>query len=602
MERLSTGDPRRIGDYRLLKKLGEGGMGRVYLARSPRGRTAAVKVVQPRLAQQPDFRKRFALEIAAARRVGGEWTAPVLDADTEAETPWVATGYVAGPSLAEVVDEQYGPLPEHSVSALASGLVAALQAVHGAGLIHRDLKPSNVLVTIDGPRVIDFGIARALDSAVASTDGLTHTGAMLGSPGFMSPEQVRGEKVTAAGDVFCLGAVLAYAATGRLPFGSNDSGVHAVLYRIVEEDPDLSSLSGELLGLVSACLRKEPAERPTLTELAAATHGELDHDWLPPAVLARLGRHAVQLLDAEDPETQGDMPGLAAAAEALPVEALSVDPPPVETPAPQPPPYVPSGEYGPPEATSFTQAAVPGSVPGPEASRPWGRVLHVLLGLFLLWTTVSLVFDASSKDAVESVAAYRPHELVSDVEGLAYTKGTGKGLLVVGALVSASLTVVWLSWFRQARLIAEQFAPGEIRYRPALAVLGWFVPVWNFFGPKKILNDLWRTANRDTAPPPRLPLPRNTLLNWWWGVFLLYNVMFFRASALPWTMLDAEAAAATLGSQIFIDVLGIPLAVLTFAVVQRLDGLQQLRRAESGTSARGTGTGRQPDRDLLRRQ
>ncbi|MBR7676182.1 serine/threonine protein kinase, partial [Streptomyces daliensis] len=157
MKRLSTEDPRWIGGYRLLGRLGEGGMGLVYLARSERGRTVAVKVVQSELARQPDFRRRFALEIAAARRVGGTWTAPVLDADTEADTPWVATGYVAGPSLTEVVDEHYGPLPEHSVTALASGLVQALRAVHDAGLIHRDLKPSNVLITIDGPRVIDFG-------------------------------------------------------------------------------------------------------------------------------------------------------------------------------------------------------------------------------------------------------------------------------------------------------------------------------------------------------------------------------------------------------------------------------------------------------------
>ncbi|MFH0250936.1 serine/threonine-protein kinase, partial [Streptomyces chitinivorans] len=303
MEPLGDGDPRWIGAYRLLGRLGAGGMGRVYLARSERGRTVAVKVVQEELARQPSFRERFAKEVNAARRVGGQWTAPVLDADTDAATPWVATGYIAGPSLQEVVDEDYGPLPEHSVYALAAGLVEALRAIHGAELVHRDLKPSNVLVTIDGPKVIDFGIARALDSVTGS--GLTQTGAVIGSPGFMSPEQVRGERVTPAGDVFCLGAVLAYAATGRMPFGTADSGFHALLFRIAEEEPDLTGLSGPLRELVADCLVKDPAGRPSLDDLAArvAAHTPPGGTWLPGEVLAQLGRHAVRLLDSEDPET-----------------------------------------------------------------------------------------------------------------------------------------------------------------------------------------------------------------------------------------------------------------------------------------------------------
>ncbi|AXK36939.1 serine/threonine protein kinase [Streptomyces armeniacus] len=304
MDRLDTGDPRWIGGYRLLGRLGEGGMGRVYLARSERGRTVAVKAVRGELARQPDFRRRFAQEITAAQRVGADWTAPVLDADTEAAEPWVATGYIAGPSLTEVVDRDYGPLPEHSVRALATGLVKALTAIHAAGLVHRDLKPSNVLITIDGPRVIDFGIARALDATVQSSAGLTRTGAVIGSPGFMSPEQVRGETVTPAADVFCLGAVLAYAATGRMPFGTADSGIHALLFRIAEEEPDLSGLSGPLHQLISACLTKSPGGRPTLETLSAHTDGEITGTWLPGEVLAQLGRHAVQLLDSEDPEAQ----------------------------------------------------------------------------------------------------------------------------------------------------------------------------------------------------------------------------------------------------------------------------------------------------------
>ena len=305
MEPLGDGDPRWVGAYRLLGRLGAGGMGRVYLARSDRGRTVAVKVVQEELAGQPAFRERFAKEVTAARRVGGEWTAPVLDADTEAATPWVATGYIAGPSLQAVVDEDYGPLPDHSVYALAAGLVEALRAIHRAGLVHRDLKPSNVLVTIDGPRVIDFGIARALDTV--TTDGLTQAGAVIGSPGFMSPEQVRGLRVTPASDVFCLGSVLAYAATGRMPFGTAGSGFHALMFRIAEEAPELDGLSEPLRGLVADCLAKDPAARPSLDDLAArvAEHAPADGPWLPGEVLAQLGRHAVQLLDTEDRDENG---------------------------------------------------------------------------------------------------------------------------------------------------------------------------------------------------------------------------------------------------------------------------------------------------------
>lgn len=191
MEKLGSGDPQQIGAYRLLARLGAGGMGDVYLARSDRGRTVAVKLVRRELAAQEEFRARFRQEVQAARQVGGFWTAPVLDADTEADVPWVATGYVAGPSLQRVVGRDHGALPERSVRILTAGLAHALKDIHAAGIVHRDLKPSNVLVTIDGPRVIDFGIARALET-VGGESGLTRTGALVGSPGFMAPEQVRG--------------------------------------------------------------------------------------------------------------------------------------------------------------------------------------------------------------------------------------------------------------------------------------------------------------------------------------------------------------------------------------------------------------------------
>ncbi|WP_306332826.1 serine/threonine-protein kinase [Streptomyces sp. KL118A] len=320
MEKLVPGDPQRIGAYRLLARLGAGGMGQVYLARSDRGRTVAVKLVRQELAEQDEFRNRFRQEVQAARQVGGAWTAPVLDADTEAAIPWLATGYVAGPSLQSVVSHDHGPLPERSVNILAAGLSGALKDIHAAGMVHRDLKPSNVLITIDGPRVIDFGIARALETV--TDGGLTRTGALVGSPGFMAPEQVRGDRITPACDVFCLGSVLAYAASGALPFGTANSGVHALMFRIAQEEPDLAGLPEELAELIGACLRKDPADRPSLDEVLERTgaadalgDGHTLDPWLPGALVAQLGRHAVQLLDAEDPE-ETSAEGAAGAAEA----------------------------------------------------------------------------------------------------------------------------------------------------------------------------------------------------------------------------------------------------------------------------------------------
>ncbi|MFF0726230.1 protein kinase [Streptomyces sp. NPDC004134] len=305
VEPLAPQDPRQIGAYRLLGRLGAGGMGRVFLGRTAGGRTVAVKLVKPELAVEEEFRARFRTEVRAAARVGGTWTAPVLDADTEAPVPWVATGYVAGPTLQEVV-ERYGPLPPESLFTLAYGLASALRDVHAAGLVHRDLKPSNVLVTIEGPRVIDFGIARALDSLSDGT--VTRTGIVVGSPSFMSPEQIIGQDVSAASDVFCLGGLLAYAATGRAPFGSSSSGMHAVMFRVVQEEPDLAGVTDPVLhGLISGCLAKLPADRHD-TEAIAGLTGPPDPEaaWLPAGLTADLGRQAVRLLDTDTPAGDRD--------------------------------------------------------------------------------------------------------------------------------------------------------------------------------------------------------------------------------------------------------------------------------------------------------
>lgn len=363
MDQLTPGDPRSIGAYRLLARLGAGGMGQVYLARSDRGRTVAVKLVRRELAEQEEFRDRFRQEVRAARRVGGNWTAPVLDADTEAAVPWVATGYVAGPSLHSVIAE--GPLPERSVRILATGLAHALTDIHGAGLIHRDLKPSNILITLDGPRVIDFGIARALETT--SDGGLTRTGSVIGSPGFMAPEQVRATQVTEASDIFCLGSVLAYAATGRLPFGSPDSGQHAVMYRIAQEEPELTEVPAGLAELVRDCLHKSPSERPGLTEILERVPPDEDGEpWLPGALVARLGRHAVSLLEVEQPPERTPPERVRDPGAPAPGPHASAAAPTPFAPAPSaPPPFTPppSTPGAPAPGANFPTA--PGSVPTP---------------------------------------------------------------------------------------------------------------------------------------------------------------------------------------------------------------------------------------------
>ena len=284
VEELLAGDPTQIGPYLLLGRLGVGGMGRVFLARSPGGRRVAVKVIRSDLAGDPGFRARFAREVAAARRVSGVFTAPVVDADPTAPMPWLVTGYVNGPSLAEAV-RKHGPLPVASVLALAAALAEGLAAIHSAGVVHRDLKPSNVLLAADGPRVIDFGISRAVDA----TD-LTRTGAVIGSPAFMSPEQVKGDgAVGPASDVFSLGTVLAFAATGEGPFGSG--APTALMYRVVHGTPRLDQLPGPVRPLVERCLAKDPGQRPTaaqfLAELRTAHPSAADlADWLPASILS----------------------------------------------------------------------------------------------------------------------------------------------------------------------------------------------------------------------------------------------------------------------------------------------------------------------------
>ncbi|MFE9998675.1 serine/threonine-protein kinase [Streptomyces avermitilis] len=281
MMRLRREDPRVVGSFRLHRRLGAGGMGVVYLGSDRRGQRVALKVIRPDLAEDQEFRSRFAREVSAARRIRGGCTARLVAADLDADRPWFATQYVPGPSLHDKVAEE-GPLSAADVAAVGAALSEGLVAVHEAGVVHRDLKPSNILLSPKGPRIIDFGIAWATG---AST--LTHVGTAVGSPGFLAPEQVRGAAVTPATDVFSLGATLAYAATADSPFGHGSSEV--MLYRVVHEEAHLNGVPDALAPLVRACLAKDPEERPSTLQLSlrlkeiAAREAQGIGDVRPPA-------------------------------------------------------------------------------------------------------------------------------------------------------------------------------------------------------------------------------------------------------------------------------------------------------------------------------
>ncbi|MGP4109437.1 ABC transporter substrate-binding protein [Streptomyces sp. 4N509B] len=414
-QELDSSDPPSIGRYRILARLGAGGMGRVYLARSPGGRAVAVKVVRPELADDPGFRERFAREVAAARRVNSFFTAGVVEADTDGTPAWLATAYVPGLSLAEAV-AQHGPWPPSSVSALGAALGEALEAIHAAGVVHRDLKPSNVLIAADGPRVIDFGISVAAEAASA----LTQTGMVVGTPGFMAPEQVQGDPVGPAADVFALGAVLVHAASGQGPFGTGSA--HVVNFRAVYEPPRLDGLTPELRALVEPCLAKNAAERPSvpaLLERLAGAAGEavagaageapvsaramVDSAWLP-ASLARtvLLRRQTPLPTPSEAPAPPPASGSAAPSTAPPPDAPP-DSPPLPPPA-SPPVSPPAGSAPPPQTTTPPRPPEP---PGPPvvglaatpAFRTPGRRRRPLLlsvGAALLAAVVGLVIVLSS--------------------------------------------------------------------------------------------------------------------------------------------------------------------------------------------------------------
>ncbi|MFK0049254.1 serine/threonine-protein kinase [Streptomyces sp. NPDC090741] len=394
-------DPREVGGYRVVARLGAGGMGRVYLAYTPGGRPVALKVVRPELAGDPEFRRRFAQEVASAQRIHGLYTAQVVDSGTDEPMPWLATTYVPGPSLQQAV-HTYGPLPVRTVLLLVAGIAEALQEIHRAGVVHRDLKPANVLIAADGPRVIDFGIARAADAGA-----LTGAGLRVGTPAFMAPEQALGRPAGPATDVFALGALAAYVAGGVPPFGAGPDS--AALYRVVHEEADLGGVPAELQPLLWHCLAKDPAHRPTTAQVIEAVRGHpavggelrFTDDWLPHQVTTELRRHA------DLPVPPDGAPATATATAATAFDAAHT----VAAPrVPRPPAQAPAEALHPPAAQDPQPR---GRRRAPASGRGRGRTVAVAGAALLLGAAGAFaLLDPYFEDGEDADAA-APAEVVA---------------------------------------------------------------------------------------------------------------------------------------------------------------------------------------------
>lgn len=416
---LQDDDPRAVGGYRLAARLGAGGMGRVYLSHTRGGRPVAVKVVRSELADDPTFRRRFGREVTSARKVKGAYTAELIDADADGTPPWLATLYVPGPALSDVVARS-GPLPVPAVLWLMAGVAEALQAIHGAGIVHRDLKPSNVLLASDGPRVIDFGIAVAADSTAH-----TATGAAIGTPQFMAPEQASGGDVTEATDVFSLGQTAAFAALGRPLYG--DGPAVSVLYRIVHSEPDLSGLPERLRPLIARCVAADPGERATAAEVVEWCRRELGPD-------AEAGAGPAVWREIAGPEVT--VPPPAPAPEAAPAPtAVRTGPWTVPQPLAQQPATAqwpgaaqwPAGPYGP---------TVPQRPDGPQERKRRRRRAALIaaaalvaggLGLTAAWTVLDAAWDGVRDRTRDTAASASGTPGTGTETGTGTESGTGTG-------------------------------------------------------------------------------------------------------------------------------------------------------------------------------
>jgi serine/threonine protein kinase len=463
---LASDDPAEIGGYRLRARLGAGGMGRVYLASTPAGRSVALKVVRPELSDDQDFRARFRQEIQAARQVHGLYTAQLLDADPAATPPWLVTAYVPGPSLQEAVAAN-GPMPEAMVFRLIAGVAEALQAIHAAGVVHRDLKPSNVLLAPDGPRVIDFGIARALEATA-----LTRSGMMVGSPQFMAPEQILDQPVTPAIDVFALGSLAAYAARGRPAFGEGHSA--AVSYRVLHQPPDLDGCPPQVRVLIEPCLRKEAGARPAPAQILefclAHTAGTADPSWAPASPAPGWS--------PQSPAPDWSPPSPGQATTAMPQPPAPQPPAPVfpwgmapGEPAGPAPTDVVTGHPARPSSAAATTAARRPPPPGtgrPGMGRPGtagpggaspgtvepGRLIpprSMINAVKLMYVGAALaatsIVAALATTPALKVAIRQQHPFATQGELGAFTSGT-LAFTIAGALISIGL---WLAVARRTR-------------------------------------------------------------------------------------------------------------------------------------------------------
>ena len=454
---LQPGDPQTIGPYRLVGQLGSGGMGRVFLGVSAGGRPVAVKVVRAELAADPEFRNRFGREVAAARRVSGVFTAMVVDADVDGPVAWLATAYVPGPSLTEAIHD-HGPLPASSLLTLAAGLAESLSAIHRAGVVHRDLKPSNVLIAEDGPRVIDFGISRAAESTA-----LTQAGLVIGSPGFMSPEQAAGYEVGPPTDIFSLGAVLAFAATGEGPFGTGTTA--ALLYRVVHGDPSLDRVPSEVRPLIERCLAKDPSQRPTADGLLAEV-GALQPtaNWLPDSIIRAFARDpasgpapATAAKAATPAAALGSLAALGIAGEAATQttaagaaaqvpsgESLLLAPagnPPTATSGSMPPAgdtNPPGSAYRQPPPSQPPPGASPGQPPPGGSNRPQRRLWRPMV---LVWIIAGMIAAGVAGFAVTSFAGGStpaPSQSPAGLTSSAASTAGGRGAPGVSGSASSS--------------------------------------------------------------------------------------------------------------------------------------------------------------------
>ena len=411
-------DPRELGEYRLLSRLGRGGMGTVYLGEDRSGRRVAVKVINRELASEDAFRERFRREVTAARQVRRFCTAPVLDAELDRDPLYVVTEYIEGPSLERAVAER-GPLPGSDLEGLAVGVATALAAIHAAGIVHRDLKPANVLLSSTGPRVIDFGIARALDAA----DGPTRTGQFVGTPNYLPPELLRGQDVTPAADVFSWGCVVAYAGTGRAPFAG--SSVPEIFYKVAHDPPMLEGLDPGLKDVVAAALEKDPQRRPSVQELLDRLVGNAQAD---PARLAE----TVQASWHDRATLPGAAAGAVPAGGAGAAPQLPPNPPP--PPAVPPPPTVPSSSEAPPPSRSPVENLIAAKLADvPRAVRERGgdglrrRPLAVGAAALAVVVLVTLLFSVFGSDGPpEKTATEFADDFSNDNSGWGGSTFTGQ--------------------------------------------------------------------------------------------------------------------------------------------------------------------------------